>query len=81
MKIFPVLRLINTTKVESLKNVIRKSIDDTPQYLKALRENNQRIVYNKISDINKWYTKIIGLDEVKMLQDKVINIQVRRYVT
>lgn len=76
MKIFPVLRLINSQKIESLKNVLMKSIDDAPQYLKNLKESNQSIVYNKISNLNKWYTKIIGLDEVKMLQDKVITIQV-----
>lgn len=80
MKIFPLLRLINNQKLESLKKMIKQSVDEAPQYLKHFKENKQIVVYDKLSDLNKWYTKVIGLDEVKTLQDKVINIQVGRYV-
>lgn len=76
MKIFPFIRMVNYQTLESLKNMIRQSVDEAPQYLKKIKENRQTIVYNKISDLNKWYTQIIGLDEVKKLQDKVINLQV-----
>lgn len=76
MKIFPFIRMVNYQTLESLKNMIRQSVEEAPQYLKKLKENRQTIVYNKISDLNKWYTQIIGLDEVKKLQDKVINLQV-----
>lgn len=76
MKIFPLLRLINNQKLESLKRLIKQSVDEAPQYLKHFKENRQTIVYDKLSDLNKWYTKVIGLDEVKSLQDKVIQIQV-----
>lgn len=76
MKIFPFVRLINNQKLESLKLLIKQSVDEAPQYLKQFKENKQTIVYDKLSDLNKWYTKVIGLDEVKTLQDKVIHIQV-----
>lgn len=76
MKLSPFLRLISNPTLESLKKLIKQSVDETPQYLKQLKENRQTIVYDKIYSINKWYTRIIGLDEVKILQDKVISIQV-----
>lgn len=80
MKLTPVLRLISNLTVESLKKSIKQSVDEAPQYLKQIKDSRQAVVYNKISDINKWYTKIIGLDEVKCLQDKVINIQVGKFL-
>lgn len=80
MKFSQVLRLISNQRVESLRNVIKQSIDEAPQYLKNLKETNQAIMYDKITNLNKWYTNIIGLDEVKHLQDKVINIQVGKYL-
>ncbi|GJQ79838.1 hypothetical protein Trydic_g23300 [Trypoxylus dichotomus] len=47
---------------------------ETPKYLTAFKED---VVYKKINDINKWYTKIIGLDEVKLYQDRVFDLQQR----
>lgn len=80
MKFSPVLRLMTNQRVEVLKQVIKQSMDEAPQYLKKLKETNQAVMYDKISNLNKWYTNIIGLDEVKIVQDKVIVIQVGKYI-
>ncbi|KAJ8954212.1 hypothetical protein NQ318_005807 [Aromia moschata] len=74
MKLTQALTLINNKKLDVLKNTIRMTVAEAPQFLGKVKEN-RKIVYNKINDLNKWYTKVIGLDEVKLYQDKVTALQ------
>lgn len=38
------------------------------------------LMYKKINDANKWYTRVIGLDEVKLYQDRVVDLQVSGFI-
>lgn len=48
------------------------------KYVKDINLNKQ-IVLDKIKDLNNWYTRIIGLDEVKLYQDRVVTLQVSHF--
>lgn len=66
-----------------LRNNFRKAIQD-PRYLKTIDTISSKIdatgvkdsLYKNIIGINQWYTRILGLDEVKQFQDRVILLQV-----
>lgn len=49
---------------------------ELPKYVNNFKISKDT-VYGKIKDVNTWYTKIIGLDEVKLYQDKVTHLQER----
>ncbi|CAH1118512.1 unnamed protein product [Phaedon cochleariae] len=70
-----VSRLAKNPTVESLKNSLKLKIKDAPQYFQTIKEENKKIVYNKISGWNKWYNKIIGLDEVNIYLERVAALQ------
>nr|CAH7713821.1 unnamed protein product [Callosobruchus chinensis] len=75
-RISSVVRLINNPKLDSLRKSIKLAVAEAPQYLNNIvKEENKKIVYDKFTHLNKWYTKIIGLDEVKLSQDKVTALQ------
>nr|CAI5860818.1 unnamed protein product [Callosobruchus analis] len=77
MRLTSVIKLINNQKLDSLKKSIKLAVAEAPQYLNNIvKEENKKIVYDKFTHLNNWYTKIIGLDEVKLSQDKVTALQV-----
>lgn len=76
MKLGLVLKSINNHSVESLRKSIRFSLSEAPSYINALKATNKELIYQKITNLNNWYTKIIGLDEVKLYQDRVSSLQV-----
>lgn len=39
-------------------------------------EAKQNVILKKFNELNEWYIKVTGLDEVKMLQNRVIATQV-----
>nr|XP_023018682.1 uncharacterized protein LOC111507579 [Leptinotarsa decemlineata] len=71
------LKVTGTKEVDadSLKKTMKATIAEAPQYLKSVKEEKKKIVYDKIANLNKWYVKIIGLDEVKLYQDRVTALQ------
>lgn len=61
----------------NLKELSKKSLrlsEVAPKYLKDISLNKQ-VVVDKIRDLNNWYTRIIGLDEVRYYQDRVVTLQ------
>lgn len=77
MKLTRVLRSNNINLKELVKKNLRLS-DVAPKYLKDINLNKQ-VVVDKVRDLNNWYTRIIGLDEVKLYQDRVFALQVRKF--
>uniref|UniRef100_A0A6P7FZU0 Uncharacterized protein LOC114332697 n=1 Tax=Diabrotica virgifera virgifera TaxID=50390 RepID=A0A6P7FZU0_DIAVI len=75
MRVTLILRTINNQNLESLKKVLDKALSEAPQYLDRLKKDQRKIVFERIEHLNKWYTKIIGLDEVKVYQDRVTSLQ------
>ncbi|KAL3270677.1 hypothetical protein HHI36_021205 [Cryptolaemus montrouzieri] len=71
-----------------LRNNFRKAVQD-PRYTKAIDSISSKIdstkvkdnIYKNLISINQWYTKILGLDEVKQFQDRVILLQEKLLVT
>ncbi|CAH2013176.1 unnamed protein product [Acanthoscelides obtectus] len=76
MRLSSVMRLINNQSVDALRKSIKLAVAEAPIYLNTVKEEKKKIVYDKLVNLNKWYTKIIGLDEVKLSQDKVTALQV-----
>lgn len=68
---------------DTLRNNFRRAIQD-PRYLQTIDTISSKIdatrvkenFYKNIISINQWYTRILGLDEVKQFQDRVILLQV-----
>ncbi|CAG9862533.1 unnamed protein product [Phyllotreta striolata] len=75
MRFSLVLRVINKDQIDNLKMVVDKVKSEAPQYLSKIKQEQQKIVYDKLNHLNKWYTKIIGLDEVKVYQERVTGLQ------
>ncbi|XP_072384278.1 uncharacterized protein [Diabrotica undecimpunctata] len=75
MRVTLLLRAINNQNLESLKKVLNSALAEAPQYLDKLKKDQRKIVFERIEHLNKWYTKIIGLDEVKVYQDRVTSLQ------
>ncbi|XP_057659779.1 uncharacterized protein LOC130896041 [Diorhabda carinulata] len=70
-----IMRAVNNKNLETLKKVINQAIAEAPQYLEKLKKEQRKIVSDKLEHLNKWYMKIIGLDEVKIYQDRVTALQ------
>lgn len=70
MKISRVLFYSNVFTKKSLR-----LSEVAPKLLKTGNISKQAIL-DKIRDLNNWYTRIIGLDEVKYYQDRVVTLQV-----
>ncbi|XP_018565697.1 uncharacterized protein LOC111692935 [Anoplophora glabripennis] len=75
MKLVRTLSLIKHPTLDTLKKSLRLTIDEAPQYLSKVREENKKLMYDKLNRLNKWYVKVIGLDEVKLYQDRVTSLQ------
>ncbi|KAI4454863.1 amiloride-sensitive sodium channel-related [Holotrichia oblita] len=71
---FPPVKTIATVVSRAASSNLTLAVQEAPKYLNTFKED---VVYKKINDINKWYTKIIGLDEVKLYQDRVFDLQQR----
>lgn len=71
-----VLLLLNSQTIEALRSAIRKTTTEAPAVIKTVKDEQKKILYDKIVNLNKWYTKVIGLDEVKLYQDRVTSLQV-----
>ncbi|XP_045466932.1 uncharacterized protein LOC123675588 [Harmonia axyridis] len=73
---------------DTLRNNFRRAIQD-PRYLQTIDTISSKIdatrvkenFYKNIISINQWYTRILGLDEVKQFQDRVILLQEKLLVT
>lgn len=70
---FPPVKAITTAVSKAANTNFNIAVQETPKYINAFKEE---VLYKRINDINKWYTKIIGLDEVKLYQDRVFDLQV-----
>lgn len=68
---------LNSSGLEALRKSIKFSLSEAPNYINTLKTTNKELIYQRIVNLNKWYTKIIGLDEVKAYQDRVTSLQVR----
>lgn len=72
---FSRVRFTNRALAEYVKKTLRIGSSKIPQYVNKL-DLSKEAAYRKIQDVNNWYTKIIGLDEVRLYQDKVARLQV-----
>lgn len=69
----------NTIKKITIKNNNLRLISNVPfNKTFSLYNYKNNFLIRKFNDINDWYIKFTGLDEVKRLQDKVITTQVNR---
>lgn len=75
MRITSIMKTANNQNLEVLKKVINQAIAEAPQYLEKLKTEQRKIVYDKLEHLNKWYMKVIGLDEVKIYQERVTALQ------
>ncbi|KAJ8982594.1 hypothetical protein NQ317_005066 [Molorchus minor] len=75
MRLTHVLRLINQQQIDLLKTTIRSTVAEAPRIINKVKEEKKKILYDRIVVLNKWYTNIIGLDEVRLYQDKVTSLQ------
>lgn len=69
---FPPVKTLATAVSKATNSNLTLAVQEAPKYLTTFKEE---VVYKKINDINKWYTKIIGLDEVRLYQDRVFDLQ------
>lgn len=72
-----IIRLLGT---KSMQNTLTRIKAETPIYLEAIKLKNKDLLYQKMTTLNNWYTRILGLDEVKLYQDRVVNLQVQYYI-
>lgn len=71
------------TRVRFSNNVLPKKTLRLSEVAPTLIKNgniSKQVVLDKIRDLNNWYTKIIGLDEVKLYQDRVVTLQVGCFI-
>ncbi|KAK9874231.1 hypothetical protein WA026_002583 [Henosepilachna vigintioctopunctata] len=88
MRLSRVLMQNRITFADVLRSNFRKAIQD-PRYTKAIDNLSAKIdstkvkdsVYKNLISLNQWYTKVLGLDEVKHFQDKVVLLQEKLLVT
>lgn len=71
------LKLTVYNKWLDRKDVVDKLRDVKQVSSWVYKENIDNLLYKKAMAVNSWYTRIIGLDEVKIYQDRVISLQVR----
>lgn len=76
MRVSLILRAVNKEGLSNLKKIMDNALAEAPQYLLKVKKDQQQIVFDKIKHLNRWYTKIIGLDEVKVYQERVTALQV-----
>lgn len=69
------VRFANNVNVNELTKKTLRLGEVAPKYLKDISLNKQAVL-DKVRDLNNWYTRIIGLDEVKYYQDRVVTLQV-----
>lgn len=65
----------NIALVDFVKRRLKIGAEEVPKYLNNVKVNKE-VFINKVRDINNWYTRIIGLDEVRLYQDRVASLQV-----
>ncbi|CAH1112661.1 unnamed protein product [Psylliodes chrysocephalus] len=75
MRVSLILRAVNKEGLSNLKKIMDNALAEAPQYLLKVKKDQQQIVFDKIKHLNRWYTKIIGLDEVKVYQERVTALQ------
>ncbi|KRT80007.1 hypothetical protein AMK59_7242 [Oryctes borbonicus] len=69
---FPPVKALTNIVSKATNSNLNLAVQEAPKYLTTFKDD---VVYKKMNDINKWYTKIIGLDEVKLYQDRVFDLQ------
>jgi hypothetical protein len=69
-----VLRLVSVNGVNQTLGRLRS---EAPIYWETLKTVNRDAFHKKIASLNTWYTKLLGLDEVKLYQDRVVALQER----
>lgn len=70
---FPPVKALTTAVSKAANTNLNLAVVEAPKHWNTFKED---VIYKKISDINRWYTRIIGLDEVKLYQDRVFDLQV-----
>ncbi|KAF5284157.1 hypothetical protein FQR65_LT00157 [Abscondita terminalis] len=72
------IKILIKSASQALNNVIREKLQigaaRAPQYVNHVRDE---IIVKKVTEANNWYTKVIGLDEVKLHQQRVLDLQER----
>ncbi|XP_022902778.1 mitochondrial potassium channel-like [Onthophagus taurus] len=66
------MRFLSTNIVKTFSNNLNLTVLDAPKLVSHFKE---KIIYKKVNDLNSWYTRVIGLDEVKLYQDRVVDLQ------
>ncbi|KAF5283110.1 hypothetical protein FQA39_LY17417 [Lamprigera yunnana] len=60
----------------SITNIINKKlrvgVAEAPKYINKVKDE---LIVRKVTEANKWYTKVLGLDEVQYQQQRVILLQ------
>lgn len=73
------LRRTNPKLLDYLRKNFKFDAVNVPQTINATKIINKEAMFERIRSINNWYTKIIGLDEVRLYQDRVANLQVQSH--
>ncbi|XP_076254612.1 mitochondrial potassium channel-like [Rhynchophorus ferrugineus] len=68
-------QIVNNQTLEALKRSITKTIAEAAPHIQAAKENQIKIVSQKLSDFNNWYMRITGLDKVNLSQEQVTALQ------
>ncbi|XP_063930143.1 uncharacterized protein LOC135142378 [Zophobas morio] len=71
---FSMLRFFNATTTNYVFGRLRS---EAPIYWETLKTMNREAFHKKVASLNSWYTKFLGLDEVKLYQDRVVALQER----
>ncbi|KAB0791204.1 hypothetical protein PPYR_12779 [Photinus pyralis] len=66
-----VIAALNTVN-QALREQLKWGAAEAPKYVNHVKEE---IIYKKAAEANAWYTRILGLDEVKFYQQRVITLQ------
>lgn len=69
MRINRILR--TSTQLNAFKSTLKLGYKEVPKVMTSF-------IYDKFSILNNWYTRLIGLDEVRVYQDRVVILQVKR---
>ncbi|KAK5637937.1 hypothetical protein RI129_012232 [Pyrocoelia pectoralis] len=57
---------------KTLRDQLKLGAAEAPKYMNHVKEE---IIYKKVAEANHWYTRVLGLDEVKFYQQRVITLQ------
>ncbi|KAF2904467.1 hypothetical protein ILUMI_01707 [Ignelater luminosus] len=66
------IRILNNVVRQTVKNNIKESVSEAPKYINHVKDE---VIYKKVGELNKWYTRVLGLDEVKLYQERVVTLQ------